>query len=90
MQAIAVTRAIETVVCAADAQGKKVVAYLFCTKRTESVDRTLRDALGRTALNIEEIPLSIDSEGLQNSSFATLLACNKTWDFTKVKLYRLT
>ena len=88
--AVSVVRAIESVVIAADAQDRKIVAYIFATKRSEMVDKTFRKALNNTALNIEEIPLALHNGSLDQSSFGILLNCNKTWDLCKVRLYRLT
>lgn len=88
--AVAVVRAIESVVIAADSQERKIVAYIFATKRSDVVDKTFRKALNSTALNIEEIPLALHNASLDESSFGILLNCNKTWDLCKVRLYRLT
>lgn len=83
-------RAIECAVCGADSEDRKVIAYIFATRRTESTDRALRDALAATALNVEELPLAVDKAALASSSIGVLLACNRTWDFCKVRVFRLT
>lgn len=85
----AMARSLEAIICGHGAR-RKVVGYIFATRRTEGTDAALRECLSRSALLVEEVPVSIDSRAVKESSFGVLLSCNKAWDLTKVRLYRVT
>lgn len=82
-------QAIEDVISSGDPKRRKV-GYIFATSRSEVSDKALSNALAKSALDVEVVPLSINADAVEDSSFGVLLMCNKMWNFCSVRLFRLT